>query len=173
MLWRSLTGTRGWRWPGPSSTWHRVIIITVTAHYKIICFGCRIFWHASRRLREYLNISLAISLTNIFLWNRGHVQYLCLSPSESFESVVWWVSICWRICVAFPRGVWWVWHGCGRDPLVSPQCVPAVWHGHLHRSPGAAEHGDRVSRTTLLQSHHNATTTATMSRNSCIVVFLS
>ena len=169
MLWRSLTGTKGWRWPGPSSTWHRVIIITVPAHFKIICFGCSIFWHASKRLRGYLNISCAISLTNIFSWNRGHVQYICSSPSESVESVVWWVSI-WNLRVAFPRGVWRVWHGRGRDPLVSPQRVPAVWHGRLHRSPGAAEHGDGVSRTTLLQPHHNI---PAMSRNDCVVMSLN
>lgn len=46
-----------------------------------------------------------------------------------------------------PRSVWWVWHRGGRAPLVPAQCLSALWHGHLHGAAGAAQHGDRVSKT--------------------------
>lgn len=45
-----------------------------------------------------------------------------------------------------PRSVWWVWHRGGRAPLVPTQRLSALWHGHLHGTAGAAQHGDRVSK---------------------------
>lgn len=49
-----------------------------------------------------------------------------------------------------PRSVRWVRHRGGRAPLVQTQCLSALWHGHLHGPAGAAEHGDRVSKTRWL-----------------------
>ncbi len=45
------------------------------------------------------------------------------------------------------RSVWRVRHRGGRAPLVQTQCLPALRHGHFHGAAGAAQHGDRVSKT--------------------------
>lgn len=53
--------------------------------------------------------------------------------------------LCWSVCLCVIRCVWWVWHRSRCSPLVSTQCLPALWHGNLHGSAGAPQHGDRVS----------------------------